>query len=377
MQCTKFTWGEWGLFLEQVHEIRDLKQNTAQEQENTANSVGRADENSTGDQPFGGVFRPGLRSRIRVFGLVHSIRLFKMYPGSTASALFETRVTPAWIDMPNHFGERLSQYQRAIENLVVDINDPYRISTIERTALARRIEKTNMVIYRFGPDYGQDRSAVTALTAQLGLGDPDQNLCADADGLSSIQVHPEGIQQRYIPYTDKKLNWHTDGYYHRSDRIIRTMLLHCVRPAMEGGALEAIDHEIIYGLLQGRDPRLADALSQPDAMTIPENGLSGPAFRAECSGPVFFEESGTLRMRYTARKHSVIWKADPLTQEAVAVLDEILNGSGDLIVRRSLESGEGLICANVPHRRDGFIDSPCISERRLMYRGRYTSPLGA
>ena len=80
-------------------------------------------------------------------------------------------------------------------------------------------------------------------------------------------------------------------------------------------------------------------------------------------------------MRYTARKHNVIWKEDTLTHEAVAVLDEILNGSGDLIVRRSLESGEGLICANIPHRRDAFIDSRCVSERRLMYRGRYTSPL--
>jgi len=278
--------------------------------------------------------------------------------------------------MPNHFGERLSQYQRAIGDLVVDIDDPYRISTIESTALSRRIEKTNMAIYRFGLDYGRDRSAVTALTAQLGLGAPDQNLCADADGLSPIQVHHEGVRQRYIPYTDKKLNWHTDGYYHRPDRIIRTMLLHCARPAMEGGALETIDHEIVYGLLQERDSRLAEALSQPDAMTIPENGLSGPAFRAECSGPVFFEESGTLRMRYTARKHNVIWKKDALTQEAIAVLDEILNNSGDLIVRRSLESGEGLICANVPHRRDAFIDSRCVSERRLMYRGRYNHPLG-
>ena len=183
--------------------------------------------------------------------------------------------------MPNDFRERLSQYQRAIGDLVVDIDDPYRISTIESTAFARRIEKTNMAFYRFKPDYGRDKRAVTALTAQLDLGVPDHNLSADADGLSPIQVHPEGVRQRYIPYTDKKLNWHTDGYYHRPDRIIRTMLLHCVRPAMEGGALEAIDHEIIYGLLQERDSRLAEALSQPDAMTIPENGLSGPAFRAE------------------------------------------------------------------------------------------------
>ena len=81
-------------------------------------------------------------------------------------------------------------------------------------------------------------------------------------------------------------------------------------------------------------------------------------------------------MRYTARKHNVIWKKDALTQEAIAALDEILNSSGDLIVRRSLKPGEGLICANVPHRRDAFIDSLCVSERRLIYRGRYTYPLG-
>lgn len=108
------------------------------EEKNAAKPVDRSGENSTGDQPFGGVFQPGLRSRIRLLGSVHSIRLIKMYTGITASALFDTRVTPARIDMPSHFRERLGQYQRAIENLVVDINDPYRISTIEHTALARR-----------------------------------------------------------------------------------------------------------------------------------------------------------------------------------------------------------------------------------------------
>ena len=299
-----------------------------------------------------------------------------MYAGNTASPLFETRVGPAGIGMPHHWKDRLTQYRETIENLVVDIGDPYQISNAERAALATRIEKANMAIYRFKSDFGRDRNAVTALTAQLGLGAPNHNLCADADGLSPIKVHTDSVRQRYIPYTDKKLNWHTDGYYHSSDRIIRTMLLHCAQPALEGGALEAIDHEIIYGLLQERDPRLAEALSRPDAMTIPENGLTGQVYRADCSGPVFFRESGALRMRYTARKHNVIWKEDALMHEAVAALGEILSSSGDLIVRHRLKLGEGLICANVPHRRDAFIDSPRISEQRLMYRGRYTRPLG-
>ncbi len=277
--------------------------------------------------------------------------------------------------MPDHWKDRLTQYRETIKDLVVDIADPYQISNAERAALAIRIEKANMAIYRFRPDCAGAREAITALANQLGLGAPDHNLCADADGLSPIQVHPDGVRQRYIPYTDKNLNWHTDGYYHSPDRIVRTILLHCAQPAAEGGTLEAIDHEIIYGLLQERDPRLAEALSRPDAMTIPENGLTGQAYRADCSGPVFFRESGALRMRYTARKHNVIWKEDALMHEAVAALGEILSSSGDLIVRHRLKSGEGLICANVPHRRDAFIDSPRSDEKRLMYRGRYTRSL--
>ncbi|HCX86397.1 MAG TPA: hypothetical protein DG761_00060 [Gammaproteobacteria bacterium] len=187
-----------------------------------------------------------------------------------------------------------------------------------------------------------------------------------------MQVEEGSPHQRYIPYTSRRLNWHTDGYYHTADRIIRTMLLHCVRPALQGGALEAIDHEIVYGLLLGQDPRLVEALSQPDAMTIPENNPGGSTHRAECQGPVFFWDAGVLRMRYTARKHNVTWKHDTLTREGAAALEEILNGSGDLIVRRRLRSGEGLVCANVPHRREAFSDSEHSEQTRLVYRGRYT-----
>ena len=232
-----------------------------------------------------------------------------------------------------------------------------------------------MAIYRCQSPGNVDPDTLTALAAQLGLGTPDRNLCADADGLSRIQVEKIATHQRYIPYTNKPLNWHTDGYYHTPDRMIRTMLLHCVRPALQGGTLEAIDHEIIYGLLRQQDPRLAQALCQPDAMMIPENRPKDGPHRAQCPGPVFFLDAGVLRMRYTARKQNVIWRHDALTREGAAALEEILSGSGDLIVRRTLRPGEGLVCANVPHRREAFEDSPQAHETRLVYRGRYTSPL--
>ena len=271
--------------------------------------------------------------------------------------------------------ERLIRYRQTIDDLVVDIANPYQISTAERAALARRIKHANMAIYRCQSPSNIDSDTLTAVAAQLGLGIPDQNLCADADGLSKIQVEKVNAHQRYIPYTNKPLNWHTDGYYHTPDRMIRTMLLHCVRPALQGGTLEAIDHEIIYGLLHEQDPRLAKALCQPDVMTIPENRPQGGPHRARCPGPVFFWDAGVLRMRYTARKQNVIWKRDTQIREGVAALEEILSGSTDLIVRRRLRPGEGLVCANVPHRREAFNDSQQTGQTRLVYRGRYTSAL--
>ncbi|HCK75528.1 MAG TPA: taurine catabolism dioxygenase TauD [Gammaproteobacteria bacterium] len=271
--------------------------------------------------------------------------------------------------------ERLIRYRKTIDNLVVDITNPYQISTAERAALAVRIKHANMAIYRCQSADNIDPDGLTALAAQLGLGVPDRNLCADEDGLSKIQVEKISARQRYIPYTNKPLNWHTDGYYHTPDRIIRTMLLHCVRPARHGGTLEAMDHEIIYGLLREQHPRLAEALCRPDAMTIPENRPKDGPHRAECSGPVFFWNAGVLCMRYTARKQNVIWKHDNQTREGVAALEEILSRSGDLILRRRLRPGEGLVSANVPHRREAFKDSPQAHETRLVYRGRYTSAL--
>ena len=298
-----------------------------------------------------------------------------MHASTISAPTIQSQLKGGDIGVTTCWQERLIHYQQTIDDLVVDIANPYQISTDERAALAIRIKHANMAIYRCqSPDtVGPD--TLTAFAAQLGLGIPDRNLCADTDGLSKIQVEKISTHQRYIPYTNKPLNWHTDGYYHTPDRLIRTMLLHCVRPALQGGTLEAMDHEIIYGLLREQDPRLAEALCHRDAMTIPENRPQGGPHRVQCSGPVFFWDAGALLMRYTARRQNVIWKHDNQTREAVAALGEILSGSGHLIVRRRLRPGEGLVCANVPHRREAFKDSQQIDQTRLVYRGRYTRAL--
>jgi hypothetical protein len=268
----------------------------------------------------------------------------------------------------------LDDYRKALDDLVVDIQDPRALAPSERLAMRERLRRANMVIYRCVAGARMDRTVLAAFTRQLGLGKPDQNLLAANDGLSEVEVKNEGHFSQYIPYTNRSLNWHSDGYYLTGDRIIRTMLLHCMSPAAKGGSLEAIDHRVLYHLLAERDVRFPQALSRRDAMTIPAHHDHGAA-REDSTGPVFFVEGNTLRMRYTARQHNVRWAADVLFQDALSTLKELFENHPDLRYRRRLAEGEGILCANVPHRRDAFEDGDKSQSKRLMYRGRFTESL--
>lgn len=271
--------------------------------------------------------------------------------------------------------DRLARYRGAIEDLSVEIDNPLKLSANERHALAARVRDTNMAIYRCRQPGNVDRAAIQALTSQLGLGKPDSNLCAADDGLSELEVNHSPTHQRYIPYSNRPIGWHTDGYYHTPERTIRAMTLHCVRPAISDGTLQVIDHEIVFGLLHRCDPRYTMALSQSDTMTIPANEAAGSGVRASVSGPVFSHNGDVLQMRYSARKRNIIWKNDSVVREAIAALQEILDSCAELAVTHRLLPGEGLVCNNVPHRRDGFTDSSQPECARLIYRGRYTQAL--
>ena len=59
---------------------------------------------------------------------------------------------------------------------------------------------------------------------------------ADASGITAITVASHGCGQDYIPYTNRGLSWHTDGYYNPSDMPVRAMVLHCIRDAASGGS---------------------------------------------------------------------------------------------------------------------------------------------
>jgi len=186
-------------------------------------------------------------------------------------------------------------------------------------------------------------------------------------------VVSEGRHQGYIPYTDRPLSWHTDGYYNPLDRQVRAWVLHCASDAASGGENGLLDHEIAYILLRDHDPALVAALMAPDAMTIPPNTEEGTEVRGAQSGPVFSvdSETGTLHMRYSARKRNITWKQDPATIAAVRFLEDTLTGTCPYILHHRLAPGQGVISNNVLHNRTGFRDDPATGRRRLIYRARY------
>jgi len=267
--------------------------------------------------------------------------------------------------------QKLGQAPTSIEELIIEVNDPRNLSESEHSALLKMCRRSNMVIYA-GKQKLADKDIARKVGAQFGLKDLDANWLAGEDGISSIQVSSPADQSRqaYIPYTDKPIKWHTDGYYNTPERRIRGMLLHCVHSASAGGENRLMDHEMVYLQLRDINPDFILALSASDVMTIPPRTDDDGVARAEQGGPVFsVDNNGKLHMRYTARTRSIVWKQDEMSRAAVAALEQLLAAESPYIYAAKLESGMGLLCNNVLHDRSGFTDNP--ESPRLLYRARY------
>ncbi len=265
--------------------------------------------------------------------------------------------------------QKLSAAPTSVNELVVEVRDPRALTPHEHSALAERIRRCNMAIYA-SKIHDENSDLPRLLGRQFGLERLDANWLAGEDGISSIRVFDDGTRKHYIPYTDRPIKWHTDGYYNPPERQIRAMVLHCVRPAASGGDNQLMDHEMAYLLLRDENPAHIAALSAPDAMTIPQRVDETDGMRAAQSGPVFsLDAGGHLHMRYTARTRSIEWKQDGATLSAVAALERLLASDTPHIFHARLEPGMGLLCNNVLHDRAAFTDSP--EQPRLLYRARY------
>jgi len=266
---------------------------------------------------------------------------------------------------------KLDHHPRRLEDLVVTLDDPARLTPGERQALIDRIRRANMALYVTDPARTEPRQVPLLLARQLGVSGLDCNWLAEDDGLTALCVHEDALHRGYIPYTDRPIQWHTDGYYNPMNRQVHALLLHAERPAAEGGENRLMDHEMLYILLRDEDPELVRALMRPQALSIPARVADGETARPIARGPVFsITAQGKLHLRYTARQRNALWEETPAVQQAQARIRELLEQPSPWIFQGRLEAGMGLISNNVLHDRSGFRDPPG-SPGRLLYRARF------
>jgi alpha-ketoglutarate-dependent taurine dioxygenase len=269
---------------------------------------------------------------------------------------------------------KLAQFPQSAQELLVPVENPQQLSSAEHSRILACCRRANMAFYEFKaqPPAGS-KGAMRALGQQFGLQRLDMNLRADEDSITSLRVRSGMQGNHYIPYTNRPLNWHTDGYYNRPDQQVRAIVMHCEAEPAAGGDNLFLDPEIAYILLRDENPQYINALMQLDSMTIPPNIEKGVEIRPQQSGPVFSVQptTGALHMRYTARTRSVEWKDDRDTRLAAGFLTELLNSDSACILRHRLHAGQGIICNNVLHKREAFTDDAENGRQRLLFRARY------
>lgn len=267
--------------------------------------------------------------------------------------------------------KKLETASLALDELAVRIDDPASLGEAEAERLRSLCGRTNWALFRVADAEAVTEHSLKALGSRLGLRRIDRNLCAEDSGVTALTTK-EQTGKPYIPYTNRPLSWHTDGYYNDADHQIRGWILYCAQDAASGGENEIIDHELAYISLRDRDPALIEALMADDAMTIPANEENGEELRPDHTGPVYsVDVTGNLHMRYSARKRNIVWKDTPATRAAAEAIEALLSSPDAPIYRYRLCPGEGIVSNNVLHRRDGFEDAPAAGKKRLFYRARY------
>ena len=269
---------------------------------------------------------------------------------------------------------KLAAFPASPEDCRIAVARPDAPAAQDVAAIADRCRRANLALYTIEPtpSPSEARRVLPRFAAALGLRDHERHRSSDADGVVALEVTEKRGRGGFIPYTNRPLNWHTDGYYNDPKTPVRAFLLHCVRPASSGGENRLLDPDIAYIRLRDRDPALIKALMHPCAMTIPAHTEEDGSVRPAAIGPVFSVDkaSGGLTMRYTARARNVVWRDDADTTRAVEVLNALLRDGDPLMFSHRLESGQGIICNNVLHCRSGFEDAT-EGGGRLLLRMRF------
>ena len=234
------------------------------------------------------------------------------------------------------------------DGILVNIHDINNVKTSEIAKIKETIYKYNSCIY-------SSKIALKSNTNLLKFVELVGMRTYDCNNIESNEISTitplQNSKINYIPYTDKPLNWHTDGYYDK--KSIFSWLLHCVNPATQGGENYLLDHELVLREYLLRNDDINNLMAE-DALTIPESKYTS---RSEISTYIFSFKNKykRLHMRFSMRKDNIgtSAKASP----AIIKLREIIEGNcAKYSLTYKLQKNEGIITNNILHGRKAFKD---------------------
>ncbi len=235
-----------------------------------------------------------------------------------------------------------------IDGIIVNIHDINNVKISEIAKIKETINKCNSCIYSSKIAL-KSNTNLLKFVESVGMRTYDRNNI-ESNEISTI-TPLESNKINYIPYTDKSLNWHTDGYYDK--KSIFSWLLHCVHPAKHGGENYLLDHELALREYVLRYDDVNNLMSE-DALTIPE---SKDTSRSEISTYIFSikNQYKKLHMRFSMRKDNI--GTSPKAGDAVTKLKEIIeNDCAKYSLTYKLQKNEGIITNNILHGRRAFKD---------------------
>ena len=256
--------------------------------------------------------------------------------------------------------DKLDSYTNNINNLMVEIKNPLKLSKSEKKECVRVIKNQNMVFFNIEKPQKNIDFSLKELAHQFGMGNYELDSKSDMSGLTKIQVDTKKYHGGYIPYTNKPLNWHTDGYYNTTKNPILSWLLYCESPSDSGGVNRFMDHEIAY-ILYNKHYKNMHELMKEDAYIIPENKINS---RSKIKGYVFGFVNEKLHMRFSMRERNIVWEKDIIN--SINNLKKIIKESTTFHVNYKLMPGQGVLTNNVIHMRTTFTNTK--NKNRLLYR---------
>ena len=234
------------------------------------------------------------------------------------------------------------------DGILVNIHDINNVKTSEIAKIKETIYKYNSCIYSSKIAL-KSNTNLLKFVELVGMRTYD---CNNIDSNEISTITPlQNSKINYIPYTDKPLNWHTDGYYDK--KSIFSWLLHCVNPATQGGENYLLDHELVLREYLLRNDDINNLMAE-DALTIP---ASKDTSRPEISTYIFSFKNKykRLHMRFSMRKDNIgtSAKASP----AIIKLKEIIEDDcAKYSLTYKLQKNEGIITNNILHGRKAFKD---------------------